>query len=286
MNADYAQLLLRVRRGCTLDKNNGIGFFRAASLIGAGGVRHGFTARFGGVSPAPYDSLNLCFARTAPKDSRENVSENFRRMAAAAGIEYAKMTVVNFEHGTNVLAVTMADAGRGFDPGVEPLPFCDGLVTNEPGLSLVTNHADCGAFFVYDPVKRAAGIAHAGWKGALGRIGARVVSMMTERYGSDPRDMIASNGPCICGRCYEVDTELAERFADEFHSDELYSPGKPGKAYLDLEAAQAIQLIDAGIPPESITLMEKCTYESPETLFSYRRDGKPNGDMAGFITLG
>lgn len=276
----YRDAAALMQHGCIYEVKYGLGVFRAKSLMEAEGVLHGFTARVGGVSPPPFDSLNLRLGRDDPE---ENVRENFRRLCAREGIEEKSLTIVSFEHGNTVLRVNASDAGRGYC--YEPLPACDGIATNDPAVTLVTDHADCGCIFVYDPEKKAVGLAHAGWKGTLGRIGGNLVALMAREFGSDPARLIAATGPCICQKCYEVDEELALRFAAEFKTDACAYPGRSGKAQLSLEAAAAIQLMDAGVLPEHITLMEKCTYENPETLFSHRRDRNGTGDMAGFIKI-
>lgn len=276
----YSNTAALMQHGCIYDERNGIGVFRAKSLLEAGGVIHGFTARVGGVSKSPFNSLNL---RLGKDDPEENVRENFRRLCVREGIDEKSLTIVSFEHGSTVLRVDARHAGSGYH--IAPLPACDGIVTNDPLVTLVTDHADCGCIFVYDPRNKAAGLAHAGWKGTLGRIGGNVVRLMTREFGCSPADMLVSTGPCICDRCYEVDEELARRFAVEFCTDECAYPGKTGKAQLSLETATAIQLMDVGIPPQNITLMEKCTYEDPQRLFSHRRDRNGTGDMAGFIKI-
>lgn len=276
----YPDAAALMQHGCVYDEKNEIGVFRAKSISDAGGVIHGFTARTGGVSLPPFDTLNL---RLGKNDPEENVRENFRRLCGREGITENSLVIVSFEHGNTVLRVDAKSAGSGYYKA--PLPACDGLVTDDPAVTLVTDHADCGCIFVYDPVKRAVGIAHAGWKGTLGRIGGNVVALMVREFGCKTADLIASTGPCICQACYEVDEELAARFAAEFGTDECTTPGKQGKAQLSLETAAAIQLMEAGVPARNITLMEKCTFENPYVFFSHRRDKNGTGDMAGFIKI-
>ena len=279
---EYETLSARMRHGYEYSEKGGVGFFRAASLAAMPGITHGFTARKGGVSAPPYDTLNLAFGKTEPLDPPENVRRNFEIFCAAAELPYDSLCIINFEHGTNVVAVSGADCGRGF--AREPLPPCDGLVTNDPNVTLITSHADCGAFFLYDPVHHAVGAGHAGWKGMLGRIGRNLIETMRREYGSAPEDLIASNGPCICQNCYEVDEALAAQFEAEFGLN-CSVPGKPGKRQLDLEIPAAVQLLEAGVRPENITLMHACTFEMPDLLFSHRRARGKTGDMAGFIKL-
>lgn len=234
----------------------------------------------GGVSPPPFDSLNLAWGKDAPPS---DVRENFRRMCAAAGVPWDSMVFVNYEHGVAIRRVIAEDCGRGVDR--EPLPFCDALVTDVPGVTLVTSHADCAALFLFDPRRRAMGLAHAGWRGVLGRMGQRLARSLSAEYGSRPGDLLAAVGPCICGNCFEVDEALGQEFAAEFPGVPLLKPGKPGKAYVDLEMALAAQFFDAGLQPHNITLMRCCTMEDQARLYSYRRDKENAGSMAAYMIL-
>lgn len=282
MNAISDKQAALIKHGFIYKKTStGTGLYCAAALDGQTGVSHGFSTREGGITTdPPYASLNLSWSRCGSEDE---VIANFRIFAEGAGVNYDDMAVVNHEHGNVVLRLAKEHRGRGFS--FEPLPFCDGIITNEPSVTLVTSHADCGAYFFYDPVHRAIGMAHAGWKGTLLRIGAVMAERMREEYGTDPADIIASTGPCICKDCFEVDQDLGEKFAAEFSQEGITRPGRPGKAYVDLELAAAVQFIEAGIRPENITLMSACTYEDKDMFFSHRRDKGVTGSMAAFIKL-
>ncbi len=261
--------------------NKGTGLYCAEALDKAGGVSHGFSTREGGITvDPPKASLNLSWTRCG---SPEEVIANFKIFAEGAGIDYDDMAVVNHEHGANVLRIAHEHRGRGFYK--DPLPPCDGIITDDPTVTLVTSHADCGAYFFYDPVHRAIGMAHAGWKGTLLRIGAEMARRMAEEFDTDPSDIIAATGPCICRDCFEVDADLGEKFQNEFNYPGISRPGRPGKAYVDLELAAAVQFVEAGIRPESITLMNACTYENRQHFFSHRRDKGITGSMAAYIKL-
>lgn len=261
--------------------NKGTGLYCAEALDKAGGVSHGFSTREGGITvDPPKASLNLSWTRCG---SPEEVIANFKIFAEGAGIDYDDMAVVNHEHGANVLRIAHEHRGRGFYK--DPLPPCDGIITDDPTVTLVTSHADCGAYFFYDPVHRAIGMAHAGWKGTLLRIGAEMARRMAEEFDTDPSDIIAATGPCICRDCFEVDADLGEKFQSEFGYPGISRPGRPGKAYVDLELAAAVQFVEAGIRPESITLMNACTYENRRHFFSHRRDKGITGSMAAYIKL-
>ena len=261
--------------------NKGTGLYCAEALDKAGGVSHGFSTREGGITvDPPKASLNLSWTRCG---SPEEVIANFKIFAEGAGIDYDDMAVVNHEHGANVLRIAHEHRGRGFYK--DPLPPCDGIITDDPTVTLVTSHADCGAYFFYDPVHRAIGMAHAGWKGTLLRIGAEIARRMAEEFDTDPSDIIAATGPCICRDCFEVDADLGEKFQSEFGYPGISRPGRQGKAYVDLELAAAVQFVEAGIRPESITLMNACTYENRRHFFSHRRDKGITGSMAAYIKL-
>lgn len=261
--------------------NKGTGLYCAEALDKAGGVSHGFSTREGGITvDPPKASLNLSWTRCG---SPEEVIANFKIFAEGAGIDYDDMAVVNHEHGANVLRIAHEHRGRGFYK--DPLPPCDGIITDDPTVTLVTSHADCGAYFFYDPVHRAIGMTHAGWKGTLLRIGAEMARRMAEEFDTDPSDIIAATGPCICRDCFEVDADLGEKFQSEFGYPGISRPGRQGKAYVDLELAAAVQFVEAGIRPESITLMNACTYENRQHFFSHRRDKGITGSMAAYIKL-
>ena len=261
--------------------NKGTGLYCAEALDKAGGVSHGFSTREGGITvDPPKASLNLSWTRCG---SPEEVIANFKIFAEGAGIDYDDMAVVNHEHGANVLRIAHEHRGRGFYK--DPLPPCDGIITDDPTVTLVTSHADCGAYFFYDAVHRAIGMAHAGWKGTLLRIGAEMARRMAEEFDTDPSDIIAATGPCICRDCFEVDADLGEKFQSEFGYPGISRPGRQGKAYVDLELAAAVQFVEAGIRPESITLMNACTYENRQHFFSHRRDKGITGSMAAYIKL-
>ena len=261
--------------------NKGTGLYCAEALDKAGGVSHGFSTREGGITvDPPKASLNLSWTRCG---SPEEVIANFTIFAEGAGIDYDDMAVVNHEHGANVLRIAHEHRGRGFYK--DPLPPCDGIITDDPTVTLVTSHADCGAYFFYDPVHRAIGMAHAGWKGTLLRIGAEMARRMAEEFDTDPSDIIAATGPCICRDCFEVDADLGEKFQSEFGYPGISRPGRQGKAYVDLELAAAVQFVEAGIRPESITLMNAGTYENRQHFFSHRRDKGITGSMAAYIKL-
>ena len=283
MRNDAHRLLEEAVSDAYYVESNGVGILRSKRLADEAGIDHGFSTRIGGVSKAPFDTLNLGTSRNEPM---ENILENYRRLSKAFGLDYERLALVRHEHGSKILRIDLSHAGRGISR--EPLDFSDGLVTNDSGITLMTCHADCSGFFLYDKRNRALGLAHAGWKGMFARIGQRLVERMSKEFGTDPSELIAAVGPCICEDCFEVETEIGERFANEFDCPDIASFGrmyKPGKCFVSLHAAALIQLRDAGVPLDRVSLMRHCTMEEKELFYSYRRDGKDTGSMAAFLRL-
>lgn len=277
---DFAEISEKMDRRYSLVSKSGVEIVVSDALRAESGICHGFTTRIGGVSPSPFDTLNFSLSRA---DNPENVIRNLKLLSASYGLDFNKLAFVNHEHGTKVIRIDSSHCGCGITR--EKLPFCDGLVTNDPNVTLLTCHADCGAIFVYDRKRKAIGLAHSGWRGTLNRIGSALVEKMHDEFGSEPQSLIAALGPCICKKCFEVDAELGERFRSEFDYPGIMRPGRTGKAYVDIEAALAIQLAEAGILKHNISSMDLCTFENRDLFFSYRRDGIGTGAMVSFLTL-
>ena len=175
-------------------------------------LAHCFTTRKGGVSEGIFSSLNLSFTRG---DQREAVMENFRRTAAALGADLGKFVLSDQTHTTHVRKVTWEDAGNGLTRA-KSFFDTDGLITDVPGLVLSTFYADCVPLYFADPVHRAIGLSHSGWRGTVGRMGKATVEAMGREYGTDPGDLLCAIGPSICRDCYEVSQDVAEEFMREF----------------------------------------------------------------------
>lgn len=264
-------------------ESNGVGLIRSERLSSERKIDHGFSTRIGGISAPPFDTLNLGTSRNEPLS---NILTNYKILCSAYGLNYSDLALVRHEHGDKILRLTGKDRGRGLDR--EPLEYSDGLVTDDPSVTLATCHADCSAFFFYDRKNHAIGLAHAGWKGMFLRIGQKMAERMHNEFGSDPSDLTAAVGPCICEKCFEVDLDLGKAFAKEFDCPDILTYGsgkKSDKAYVSLRAAALIQLLDAGLDINNISVMDHCTMEEKELFYSYRRDGKDTGSMAAFLKL-
>ena len=278
---------VRKNRECETVKEkhaNGVPDLYFPALEETGCVVNGFSTRLGGVSRGDWATMNFSFTRG---DDPEAVRENYRRMAAALGVDVNRMVLSHQTHTTNVRRVTEEDAGKGV---VRERDYTDvdGLITNVPGITLVTFYADCVPLYFVDPVRRAIGLSHSGWRGTVNRMGRVTVEAMGKAFGSDPKDIVACIGPSICRDCYEVGPEVAEAFENAFepakHS-EILEEKPDGKFLLDLWRANAIVMEEAGILPERIHVTDICTHCNPELLYSHRRTGERRGNLCAFLSL-
>lgn len=246
-------------------------------------VEHCFTTRIGGVSKGIYESLNLSFTRG---DEDAAVRENFRRLAGAMKTDVSEFVFTDQTHTTNVRRVTAEDAGKGI---VKERDYTDidGLITNEPGLVLSTFYADCVPLYFVDPVHRAIGMSHSGWKGTVGKMGAATITAMKREFGTEAKDLVCAIGPSICQDCYEVSEDVAEAFKEAFpgHADEILLDKKNGKYQLDLWGANEIVLTEAGVLKENIAVTNICTCCNPDLLFSHRASHGKRGNLGAFIYL-
>ena len=267
-----------------LKEKNHVPYIQFKNLSATGIVKHGFSTRKGGVSTGIFSSMNLNFKRG---DDSDAVLENDRRMAAALNMRVEDMVLSDQTHTTNVRVITEEDRGKGI---LRPQDYSDvdGMITNVPGIVLVTSYADCVPLYFVDPVRKAIGLSHSGWKGTVGHIGQKTVWKMHEVYGSEPKDIVAAIGPSICQSCYEVSDDVAEAFRANFTADEaadiLLDKGN-GKYQLDLWKANWYVLTDAGILPEHLSVTDLCTACHPDLLWSHRKTNGQRGGLSAFLSL-
>ena len=264
-------------------EKNGVTWLSATPFEKMEGIVQGFSTRLGGVSTEHLSSMNLSFSRG---DQEENVRENFRRIADAIGFTPEDLVFSDQTHTTNIRVVTEADRGKGF---TKPLDYTDvdGLITDVPGLVLATFYADCVPLYFVDPIRKAVGLSHSGWRGTVGRMGAATIRAMQKHYGTDPKHLICAIGPSICQDCYEVSEDVAEAFAKEFPDNEkeiLKSKGS-GKYLLDLWRANEIVFMEAGVPKEQIVTTNLCTCCNPKLLFSHRASHGKRGNLGAFLMI-
>lgn len=200
---------------CNINEKNGVTYITFPKLEGySEDVLHAFSTRLGGVSKEHLASMNLSFTRG---DEPENVMENHRRFAEALCYDEKRLVFSDQVHRTEFHKVTEQDVGKGIIKESD-IKEIDGLVTDVRNVPIITFYADCVPLMFYDPVKHVIAMVHSGWKGTVGRIGAKMVEYMGSEYGSKPSDIICAIAPSICQDCYEVSEDVAEQFIDMFSS--------------------------------------------------------------------
>ena len=246
-------------------------------------INHAFSTRLGGVSEGEFTSMNMAFNRG---DNPESVTENYKRICKSAGFDFDSLTASAQDHNTFVRAVTSENKGVGiYKP--RDLQSVDALITNEKGVTLVTYYADCTPLFFVDTKQKAIGLAHAGWRGTVGRIGEKVVKKMTELYGTNPADIVAAIGPAISVCCYEVDKPCADNFyaLSDLDSSRFVFPKDNGKYMIDLLETNRQILVAAGVKNENITVSDVCTNCNSELLWSHRATKGKRGTMSAFMCI-
>ncbi|SFM42508.1 peptidoglycan editing factor PgeF [Thermodesulforhabdus norvegica] len=247
-----------------LIRNGSVVLIKSAILSRIPGLVHAFFTRHGGVSPPPFDSLNVV---QSVGDSRENVEKNISRIAGFLGVR--KIFWCNQTHGASVVCLK---SGYDFRP-VE----ADAIVTDLQDIGLMIKTADCQAVLIGDPTRKVIAAVHCGWRGSVANILGRVVKIMQEAYHCEPSDLVASIGPSLgpcCAEFVNYKSELPEYFWSF----------RVAPNYFDFWAISRKQLMDAGLVPEHIEITGWCTKCHPELFFSYRRR-KRSGRMASVIGL-
>ncbi|HEV8297444.1 MAG TPA: peptidoglycan editing factor PgeF [Acidimicrobiales bacterium] len=238
----------------------------------------GVCGRHGGVSAAPYDSLNLALH---VGDDERRVMENRRRLCAALGAGSRALTLANQVHGYRVIVVDEEPASD------EPVGDADALVTAIHGVLIAVLVADCVPIVVHDPVRRVVAVVHAGWRGTVARVVTHAVQTMADRFGCAPADMVAGIGPSIGPASYEVGADVIDAVHEAFPgvARELLPCGPDGRAtHLDLWAANFDQLVALGVPSSAIEVSATDTRTNTAEFFSDRA-ARPCGRFAAFAQL-
>lgn len=225
------------------------------------------------------------------------VIANRARLAKQLGSSIEMECTTDQEHTINVYVVKKEDLGPSWP---NPMPthrlYVDGLVTDIPDVLLTAYGGDCPTVYLADPVRGAVGIAHAGWKGTLNRIPEVAIAQMVVRFGCNPKDIYAAIGPGICVDCYEMGDEIFDAFAEKWGRDDADRllkrypatdaegreiPG--GKYHLNLNLANKMTLLRAGVPEDHIAVSNVCTMCNKDIFYSYRAGCMENHQAAMII---
>jgi polyphenol oxidase len=252
----------------------------APLFSGVPGLVHGFSTRDGGVSLGPFASLNL---GVRSGDDPGAVRDNYRRLSATTGIPLGAFRAARQVHGAEVLVADGRAVGTDPLDGFDGLPEADALLTDRAPALILVRVADCFPVLLLDEAHHAVGVCHAGWRGTLAGVVPKAIRAMREGYGTDPSGLRLAVGPGIGRGGFRVSPDVARLF----ESAEGALPGEvlrdASSARVDLAAVNIRMARNEGVPPEGIWSSGACTFSQVDRFFSFRRDGRPFGQMVGFI---
>ena len=239
-------------------------------------VKHGIFTRHGGESQSPWSSLNV---GGTVGDDLYAVRQNHQRMYESLDVNGESACTTWQVHGADVVVALGPVKGRRW------LARADGMITNQTDVPLVMRYADCTPLMFYDPVQRAIGVAHAGWRGTVQGMAAAMAQAMSQTYNSKPADIQAAIGPSISKDCYQVGEEVVAA-VDEYYGTEnnlIRRDPTDGTAYFDLWAANKLDLERSGV--EKVKIAEICTYQNTNEFFSHRAENGRTGRFGLVMSL-
>ena len=253
-------------------ETDGVVYYRSP-LLARAGVPHAFSTRIGGVSPVPFDSLNLGNPSDGDvRDDGDRIHENYRRLQRTIGWDGRERAWVHQVHGADVAQARRSDGA--FRSGCR----ADAMVGDDPQRLLAVRVADCVPVLVSTQDGRTVAAIHAGWRGVV----AGVVTNTIAGLG-DARNLLAAIGPCIAVDAFEVGPEVLDAFDQAFGDNAPIARGAAGKGQVDLRAAVRLQLLRAGIAADRIDTTDRCTHRDAGEFFSHRRERGVTGRMAAVI---
>ncbi len=264
-----------------IEKNN-IKILKFDIIESFGITKHYYSSRKGGISPSPFDSLNLGLHTT---DKSENVITNRKLLEETFYIPVRD--VIKLEHGDRIIPI--------YDDKIpNEIPFADAIMTNKKNVPLSIFYADCTGIFILDPVKKVIALVHAGWRGTLKTIALKTIKAMEKEYGTNPKNCVSAICPSIGPCCFEVSEETANLFLNSFNSyypeiflkDLSLCISKNNKGYfVNLWNLNKIQLLCAGLQNKNIVSSEICTSCHNDLFFSYRKENRVTGRMGAIFML-
>ncbi|MBN1120402.1 MAG: peptidoglycan editing factor PgeF [Anaerolineae bacterium] len=256
-------------------RHNDLAYYQFDNLRYLDGVTHGIFTRRGGVSQAPFDSLNV---GSTVGDNPEHVEANRQRIAAIVGVPVENTRTTWQVHSARVI-VARRDVPQEYPP-----EQADGIITADPGVMLMMRFADCVPMIFFDPRKRVVGLAHAGWRGTIAGIGPATVNAMVAEFRCNPQDIIVGIGPSIGPCCYEVGPEVTAQVRETFIDGDNYIFSVNGSgAHLDLWKANQYDIQAVGV--RKIEVAGLCTVCHRHEFFSHRAEAGRTGRFGAVVML-
>lgn len=253
---------------------------RGRSLRGIAWLRHGITARLD-------DATSEGNVGYGPPRDKQLAWQMRQAWSGAIGVSAERLVAVHQVHEAEVIMAEAPLGGQGARPGSALVGKADALVTNVPGLPLMTLHADCQPVLFVDPERKAVGVAHAGWRGVVSDVVGATVGAMQRGFGCQPSDLLVFQGPAIGKECYEVGPEVVSAWHAAYPSrlDHVVGEAANGRALFDINVANRLLLERAGISSDHIEASDICTRCEGDTWFSHRGQGPTTGRFAAIIAI-
>ncbi len=266
-----------------LNIKNDVPFLTYKKLEEISFIKHAFSTKLGGVSQGEFSTMNLAFNRG---DNPDNVTENYKRLCNAVGLNFDTLVASAQDHHTYVRKVSSNECGIGITKPRD-IESVDALITNQPNVTLVTYYADCTPIFFVDINEKVIALAHAGWRGTVGKICKKVIDIMVNDYGSNTKSIICCVGPAISKCCYEIDKVCYNEFAKVSGLDlnKIMTSKGNGKYMADLLETNKQILIASGINENNIIISDVCTMCNSDLLWSHRATNGHRGTMSAFMCL-
>lgn len=246
-------------------------------------VLAGFTTREGGNSTMPFDSMNMGFH---VNDDPDKVRQNRKFFSEDISFPVENWVGSKQVHAANIVKVTKEDRGLGSLDFETALPDTDGLYTSDENILLTSLYADCVPLYFFSPNNHLIGLAHAGWKGTVAKIGPAMINTWHVEENVDVKSVFAAIGPSIGHCCYEVDDRVINEVKvalDGHAEDSVYKKNTAGNYQLNLKKLNEILLLRAGVLPENIIVSDQCTSCQNDVFFSHRKDNGKTGRMMSYI---
>ncbi|MDD3363857.1 MAG: peptidoglycan editing factor PgeF [Syntrophomonas sp.] len=247
------------------------------------GINIAFSTRTGGVGNGVYESLNLGLH---VGDQAESVLENRRRFLSIFNANLDDMVACQQVHGNDIRRVNWIDRGKGARSLSEVIMNCDAMITNEPGIYLMSFYADCIPVYFYDPINRAIGMAHSGWKGTMKKIVVNTLEAMQKEFNTSANELQIFIGPGIGACCFEIQADLLAKVKAEFSSfHDIINNSENGFITWDLQETNLQLLVQQGLNPLNISTCKLCTACHADSFYSYRRENGDTGRMGALIGI-
>jgi hypothetical protein len=251
--------------------------FHFSPLLGSIGTPHAFSTRQGGLSGPPFDSLNLGNpSGCAIQDASTTITANYELLLEAMNCPRRQRCSVHQVHGGGVIDVP-TDAPFEYDRQA------DALISNDPARLMAVRIADCVPVLLASDDGRCVGAVHAGWRGIIGDVIPAAIEHLRAMAHCEAARIVAAIGPCIGFDAFEVGLEVVEKFQRRFVTSPPVRQCADGKGRVNLRAAAALQLMEAGVPQSQIDTTDRCTFTHGDEFFSHRRDRGVSGRMAALI---